>query len=88
MKFRQSLIAAAEQAHADGELTRRELFKLRLATLSPRVCDQLEAGCAEQAMSQGALAAGTDVSAIDWTSLLALLKEWLPTILEWLKLLF
>lgn len=82
MHFRRTLIQAAEEAQAAGEITRGELFRLRFASLRPQVAAQIEKCCAEQAASEGVLPAGSNVSAFDWTQLLAFIKELLPLILQ------
>jgi hypothetical protein len=89
MRFRQALIAQAEQAHSDGELSRQDLFRIRLATLNPRIANQLEEAAAEQAASQSLLPAGSSPSAlgaIDWQNLLSFLRELLPLILQIIKI--
>jgi hypothetical protein len=82
MHFRKTLIKAAEEAQASGEITRGELFRLRFASLRPQVAAQMEKCCAEQATSEGLMPAAGNLNAFDWTQLLAFIKELLPLILQ------
>lgn len=83
--FRSSLLDAAEQAARAGEIDRRDVFRLRLATSLPRVLDRLEHECCQHAQASGLAAANQSAAAIDWTNLISFLKELLPVILEIIK---
>jgi hypothetical protein len=87
LSFRRSLIKAAEEAHRDGEITRGELFKIRIASLSQPSLRKMQQSIVEQATFEGKIVAGTPVGAIDWNALLQFIKEALPVILEIIKLL-
>lgn len=81
--FREALLAAAEQSYKAGEVDRRDVFRLRLATsLLPRVLNRLEADCCDEAVFHGQVASA---QAIDWQKLIPLLREMLPVILELIK---
>jgi len=80
--FRESLLAAAEQSYKAGEIDRRDVFRLRLATSLPRVVERLEADCCDEAVFHGIVASA---QSIDWQKLIPLLREILPVILELIK---
>jgi hypothetical protein len=85
--FRRQLIKAAEDAQREGEITRAELFKIRVTSLSRPALVKMQQAVVEQATFEGKIVAGTPISAIDWSSLLQFIKEALPIILEIIKLL-
>jgi len=82
-EFRQALLKSAESSVRSGELSRMDLMRLRLATLSPKVLSTLHQAAAEQVLSDGLAAS---YGAIDWNALLAFIKELIPLILELIKL--
>lgn len=82
-EFRSTILKAGEQAVKAGELSRLDLMRLRLATMAPRVLEQIHQAAAEQVLSDGLSAS---YGAIDWTKLLAFVKELIPLILELIKL--
>jgi hypothetical protein len=84
--FRRSLIRAAEEAHDAGEITRGELFKIRISSISRPALRQMQQAVAEQAVHEGKIVAGSPMSAVNWDNLLQFIKELLPVILEIIKL--
>lgn len=81
--FRPALIAAAEEAARDGQITRSELFKIRILSLFPRKLAELEECCTAQAVSTGV---AQNAGAIDWAALLEFIKGLLPIILQILQI--
>ena len=81
--FRKSLIAAAEKAVKDKELSRLDLFRLRVATMNKATLEKMHQACAEQVLADGQ---AQSYGAIDWSKLLAAFKEFLPILLELIKL--
>lgn len=81
--FRKALIASAEQAVKDKELSRLDLFRLRVATMNKATLEKMHQACAEQVLADGKAAS---YGAIDWSKLITILKEVLPIILELIKL--
>lgn len=82
-EFRKTLLATAEKACKDKELSRLDLFRLRIATMNKATLEKMHQACAEQVLVDGQ---ATSYGAIDWTKLLAVFKEFLPILLELLKL--
>lgn len=83
--FREKLIQAAQDAVKAGEISRLDAFRIRLHTLRPEVCARLENEVAGEMQAAGVpLTMGAD--GFDWSQLLTTLREWLPAILEVLKL--
>ena len=83
--FREVLIEAAEQARDEGSITQRELRVIRFATLFPHVLAKVQSAVATTAKEEGTLAA-SDMAAIDWSAILAFIKELIPLILQLIKL--
>jgi len=81
--FRKTLIASAEKSCKAGELTRADLFRIRIASMHKPTLEKMHQACAEQALSDGMAAS---YGALDWEKLLAMFKAWLPIILELIKL--
>ncbi len=81
--FRKTLIASAEKSCKAGELSRADLFRIRIASMHKPTLEKMHQACAEQALSDGMAAS---YGAIDWEKMIALFKEWLPIILELIKL--
>lgn len=82
---RKDLVKAAETAFINGEITRADLLKIRFASLSPAVMNQIEQTAQDQIAFENKLttnANGFDAN-IDWISLF---KELLPIILQLIKL--
>jgi hypothetical protein len=73
---RKELIAAAESAFDADEISRGELFKIRLASLNPAVMKRIEQSAFEQASFELQ-------SEIDWVKLFS---ELLPIILQLIAL--
>ena len=84
--FRRSLIKAAEEARDAGEITRAELFKIRIASISRPALRQMQQAVVEQATHEGKIVAGTPIGAVNWENLLQFIKELLPIILEIIKM--
>ncbi len=81
--FRKTLIQSAEKSCKAGELSRADLFRIRIASMHKPTLEKMHQTLAEQALSDGMAAS---YGAIDWEKLSALIKEWLPIILELIKL--
>jgi hypothetical protein len=81
--FRKALISSAEKSCKAGELSRGDLFRIRIASMHKPTLEKMHQACAEQALSDGLAAS---YGALDWEKLLTLFKEWLPIILELIKL--
>lgn len=81
--FRKSLIQSAEKSCKAGELSRADLFRIRIASMHKPTLEKMHQACAEQILSDGQAAS---YGAIDWEKLAAFLKEMLPIILELVKL--
>jgi hypothetical protein len=81
--FRKALIAAAEKSVKDKELSRLDLFRLRVATMNKATLEKMHQACAEQVLADGQ---AQSYGAIDWSKLLAAFKEFLPILLELIKL--
>lgn len=81
--FRKTLMTSAEQAYKEGEMTRVEVFKLRVATMNPKVLRAMHQATAEHVLSEGK---AKSFSAIDWTKLVEIIKELLPVILQIISL--
>jgi len=81
--FRDSLLKAAGQSVKDGEISRMDLMRLRIASMSPKVLERMHQAASEQLLSEGMAAS---FGAIDWSQLLAFIKEIIPIILELIKL--
>jgi hypothetical protein len=79
--FRRQLIAAAEKSQAEGKISRTDLMKIRLVTLTPGKLKQIEQVCFEQAVADGYSA-----QQVDWTKLFDILKDLVPIVLELIKL--
>lgn len=82
-EFRKVLLSTAESAVKAKELSRLDLFRLRIATMNKATLEKMHQACAEQVLVDGQ---ATSYGAIDWTKLLAAFKEFLPILLELLKL--
>ena len=82
-EFRAALLKSGEQAVKSGELSRLDLMRLRLATMSPKMLATAHQFAAEQCLSDGLCAS---YGAINWDQLLAFIKELIPLILELIKL--
>lgn len=85
--FRRTLIKAAEESQQAGDISRVDLFKIRVTTLSRPALVKMQQAVIEQAIFEGKLPANSPAAAIDWTTLLQFIKEALPIILEIIKLL-
>lgn len=83
VSFRKSLISSAEKSCKAGELSRADLFRIRIASMHKPTLEKMHQACAEQVLADGQAAS---YGAIDWDKLLTLFKEWLPILLELIKL--
>jgi hypothetical protein len=83
VSFRKSLISSAEKSCKAGELSRADLFRIRIGSLHKPTLEKMHQACAEQILADGQAAS---YGAIDWEKLAAFLKEMLPIILELIKL--
>lgn len=81
--FRKNLVKAAEQSFSDKEISRLDLFRIRVASMNPAVLRKMHQACAEQVLSEKKVAS---YGALDWDKLLAFIKEILPIILELIKM--
>jgi hypothetical protein len=81
--FRKTLIASAEKSCKAGEMSRADLFRIRIGSMHKPTLEKMHQACAEQVLSDGQAAS---YGAIDWTKLAAFIKEMLPIILELIKL--
>ena len=81
--FRKSLLATAEAAVKAKELSRADLFRLRIASMHKPTLEKMHQACAEQVLADGQ---AQSYGAIDWTKLLTAFKEFLPILLELIKL--
>lgn len=81
--FRKTLLASAESAVKAKEMSRLDLFRLRIATMNKATLEKMHQACAEQVLSDGQ---AQSYGAIDWSKLLAAFKEFLPILLELIKL--
>lgn len=88
LTFRQALIAAAEEARADGKIKTGDLMRLRIATLNPKVLAKMQDAAIEQAVVAKAmpLSAVDNLEAFDFTAILQFLKEFMPVLMELLKM--
>lgn len=88
--FRRELISAAKKAAAKGDISRRDLIKLRIASFSPAFVERAEELCLVQMAMSGedsdALPLDDDgnivKTAIDWEAFAAFLEKILPLILQ------
>jgi len=88
--FRRELISAAKKAAAKGDISRRDLIKLRIASFSPAFVERAEELCVVQMAMSGedsdALPMDEDgnivKTAIDWEAFAAFLERILPLILQ------
>jgi len=80
--FRKALISAAESSYRDGEISRLDVFKIRVASLNKEVLKKMHATVVEQASFEGK----AEPAKVDWSTLLTFIKELLPIILELIKL--
>lgn len=81
--FRKTLLDTADKACKSGEISRAEVFKLRIATLNQKVLKQMHQAVAEHAVAEGVAASPT---AIDWSKVAEIIKQLLPVILELISL--
>ncbi len=83
--FRKALIAAAEDSQRAGEITRRELLSIRIASLNPRALERMRLAAEEQLAADKGIPV-TGLGEIDWNQLLAFLKELIPVIIQIISL--
>jgi len=77
--LRKDLIEAAQSAFSSGEISRADLFKIRVASLNPRLLGQIQQAVAEQV----AFDSVNSTDKIDWVKII---KELLPIILQLIAL--
>lgn len=84
LQFRAALLAAAQDAHRDGKLTRWQLAKIRLASLNPKIAAELQDCVTDEAVSAGLIpeAAAAEAGSFDWSKLKELILKLLPLILD------
>jgi hypothetical protein len=88
-KFGQVLNQAATEAWRNGDISRGDLARIRLAVmLRPRVIAECQSCVMDEGIQRGIVpsSAADNVSAFDWTQLLAFIKELLPMILQIISL--
>lgn len=92
VKFHRALIKAAVKANKDGKLKRAELFKLRVAMLSPAFRQHAEELAILQMSASGSdnvpmtPEGAVDRASIDWDALLAFLEKLIPIILQLIEM--
>jgi len=84
-KLRAVLLEQAQIAHKNGEIEKNDFRRLALATLFPSVLRRLETFIREQATTEGIITT-QDAGNIDWTKIKDFIKDMLPIILEFLKI--
>lgn len=86
--FRKALGAAAEKAYRDGQISRWDLARLRMAILlRPKAIDEAQACVTDEACAAGAMpmsAAGE--AGFDWSQILSFIITKLPDIIALIKL--
>lgn len=81
-EFRKVLFVALEGAVKAGQLSRSQLFQIRLATFfRPTILDNLFDACCEQMASEGIVFAAADGS-INWDAIAKFIIAVLPVIIE------
>lgn len=92
VKFHRALIQAAVKANKDGKLKRAELFRLRVAMLSPAFRQHAEDLAVTQMSASGSEGVpmtpegAVDRASIDWDALLAFLEKLIPLILQLIEM--
>jgi len=92
VKFHRALIQAAVKANKDGKLKRAELFKLRVAMLSPAFRQHAEDLAITQMSASGSEGVpmtpegAVDRASIDWDALLSFLEKLIPIILQLIEM--
>ncbi len=84
--FRSALMQAAIQAFKEGQITRAELFTIRVASLSPKVLRKIELACVEQLKEEGVIDKGLLPEEINWEEIIKWIIEILPIILQLIML--
>lgn len=82
--FRRALLAAAQQAHQEGRINGWELLRIRTAAaFAPAKLRQAQETVVDQACAAGLMGDGDGESeGFDWASLMSLIVELLPLILQ------
>lgn len=82
--FKKTLEAAAVKAWKEGEITRWELAKVRMAiAFRPDALVEIQASVTDDAVAAGKMKpADAKAAAFDWSSLLEFIKQLLPLILQ------
>lgn len=82
--FRRALLAAAQQACAEGRLTRWELFRVRtVSALAPGKLREAQECVVDNAVAAGMMGeAEGDAEGFDWMAFLDFIKELLPILLQ------
>ena len=80
MDFKEALVKAAKESHADGAITDAELLSVSDAANGNRL-KALEAFTEHRVHSRGA-DPNAKVAAIDWGNLVAAIREFMPLILQ------
>lgn len=89
--FRKALLAAGEKAFAEKQITRLDLLRLRVATLSPKMLERMQLVVAEQVVAEGKALVEVDANGIakvawDWSKLIGFLQELMPIVLDLIEL--
>jgi hypothetical protein len=82
--FKKTLSKAADEAYREGQITRWELARIRMAiAFRPEAVAEIQASCCDEAVAAGKMKpADGNASAFDWTALLDFIKQLLPLILQ------
>lgn len=87
MGFRAALLEAARQSYHNNEINRFQLFKIRLASLNSKWCDQVAEAMMNQLIAEGLVPVTTTLyETINWETFIKKLIEYLPIILQILTL--
>lgn len=81
-EFRKALLTASGEAYKAGEISRLDVFKIRIASLNKTSLQKMQMAVAEQAVFEGKATPST----LDWSTLVFFIKDILPLILELIKL--
>jgi hypothetical protein len=87
--FKKALSTAAEQAFKEKKITRWDLARVRLAiAMRPQALAEAQSCCAAEAYDAGLIpdAADGELDGFDWSSLLSFIQEFLPLILDIIKM--
>jgi hypothetical protein len=83
--FKKTLGDAATAAFKDGQITRWQLARVRMAiAFRAEAMAEIQAAVIDQAIQDGVLrdAGPAAMDGFDWSTLLAFIKEWMPFIMQ------